>query len=361
MNRFRFMILIIYVFTTSIYSGVTIKLVGTIPIDQSKVFLQNINQFSVTEEEYFLFPDSKAGDIKIYKNDGRLVKVLGRKGFGPMEFVEPYCCDYKDKVFIVLDWGRYKLQSYRRENTDFKPINESFVQALGYGIKYINKNRVLISGYKVASDNKAYELYFLDPEKKKVEYIMLEYLKYGCSSDKEKEEKYLKEIAPISIDGFCDYIDSTIYYIWAGDLKIFKINPVTKSIQYFGKKTSQYVKPVATSELVKKYNTQDKTYAEVIKKMSWITGIFADKDFIAVVYCNYKPKADGWNTVIQFYKPNGNFIEEKEIPGAINISRYPNPYFCYVRETKTLYYLAWLIDPKFEDVYKILKFKILVQ
>lgn len=337
---------------------VEIKNIGVIPIDQSKVFLQRINKFVVTEDEYYLFPDAKAGDVKIYDSQGRLAKVFGRRGYGPLEFVAPYYCDYSNNNFIVLDWGRCKLQSYQRVNkTDFKAVNESLVMALGYDIKYISKNRVLISGYVMDEKENEYDLYFLDPETQKKEFILPDYLKYGCSSKKEKDKQY-PMISPLSIDGYCDYINGVIYFVWAGDLKVLKINPASKKIEYFGKKTSQYVKPVVTSEIITKHKNRDKGVYALKQKMSWVTGIFADNDFVALVYSNYKAKDEGWQTILQFYTLKGDFIEEKELRGAINISSLPEPYFYYIREKKTLYYLAWVIDPKYEDVYKVLKFKI---
>jgi len=341
---------------------VEIKNMGIIPIDQSQVYLQKVSKFTVTEDEFFLFPDMKAGDVKIFDNTGKLVKVLGRKGLGPQEYVAPYFCDYKKPYFIVLDWGKHKLLSFQRENKlDFKPLSESLILALGYDVKFIAGNRILISGYAMDSESNEYDLYFLDPETQKKDFLLPDYLKYGCSSKREKDNIYPTKIAPLSIYGFCDYINGSIYFVWKGDLRILKINSSSKKVDYFGKKTGKYIKPEVTPQLLKMHNNREKGTEVIRQKMSWVTGIFADPDFVALVYSNYKAGMEGWQTIIQFYTLKGDFIEEKELPGAINISSFPEPFFCYTRETKMLYYLAWKIDPQYEDVYQILKFKISIK
>jgi hypothetical protein len=349
---------ILFLFAFGLYS-VGIKDMGTIPIDQTDVILQKISKFSVTEDEYFLFPDAKAGDIKIFNNKGKLATTLGRKGPGPNEYIIPKYCDYKSPYFIFMDWGKSKIFFSEREKPlVFKILKESLCLALGYEIKIIDKNKFLISGYKAGPDGKCYDLYFMDPWTGKTEVILPCYLKYGCSSEREYDNKCLSEIAPLSIKGYCDYLNGYIYFAWQGDLKVLKINANTKNIEYFGKKTGAYIKPKVTSEILRLYNNRQRGGEKIMRKMSFVTGVFTDNDFIGVTYVNYKEALEGWQVIVQFYTLKGEFIEEKELPGAVNISTFPEPFFCYVKEKKMLYFLSWMIDKEEEDIYKIRKYQI---
>ena len=354
-----FLFLIIVINFSYLNGVVEIKQLETIHIKQDKVYLREILKFSVTEDEYFIFPDSRAGDIKIYNNKGNLEKLWGRRGSGPNEFHKPKYCDYKNRYFILMDWGKFKLQLFKREKgLDFKVLSENFIPALGYDIIYIDNENFLISGYKKAADSKEYELYLLNPKKKEEIYLLPAYIKYGCSSEREYENKYLSDIAPVSIHGYCDYINGTIYYSWKGALRILKIDSKTKKINEFGKNTGKFITPTVSGEMRKLYNQRDKGREEFLRKMSFVTGIFADESFVGVLFVNYDPKKEGWQTWVQFYTLDGRFLDEKVLPDAINISTYPEQFFSYVRNKKVLYFLSWIIDPAMEDVYKIIKYQI---
>ena len=82
------------VFSTQAIPGFNIKLTKKIPISQETTLLERPRAFCVTEDKLFLIPDYKAGDVKIYDSNGKLVTVFGRKGYGPGEFSKPAHCFY---------------------------------------------------------------------------------------------------------------------------------------------------------------------------------------------------------------------------------------------------------------------------
>jgi hypothetical protein len=341
--------------------AVEIKRMEVIPLDQSSVILQRVERFSVTEDEMILIPDYKAGDIKIYNSKGKLERVWGRRGIGPNEYLTPKHCDYKNPYFLLMDWGKRKLFIYKRENKlEFKKVNELLIMALGYEIKFMDINRILISGSKLDEDGKGYELYFINPENKKSTMILRDFKKYGCSTENEYKNIYLSKIAPLSIIAYCDYFGNNIYYVWEGNLKILKINPGTKKIEYFGKQTKSYITPYTTPELINAYNNREADkYTDIVRKMSFVTGIFTDNDFVALTYSNFNKNSDGWETIIQFYKHNGEFMGEKKLNGAVNINRYASPFFCYVKESNILYFLSRTVDDDLDEINKIIKYKII--
>jgi 6-bladed beta-propeller len=340
--------------------AIKIQKIKTIPIDQESVIIQRVKNFSVTENENFIIPDKKAGDIKVFNNQGKLVKKWGRKGPGPNEFLRPMYSDYLNPYLMIMDWGKRKLMVFeKKEAFNLIKLYEKFIMALAYDIKFIDKEKFLISGFKEDANRNHYDLYFFYPRVGKFEYILPSHLKYGYSSHKEYEKNYLPKIAPIGISGFCDYFGNNIFFAWEGDLNVVKINRITKMvIKQFGLKTMNYIQPVATPRIVRLYNERSDDLDAEMQKISYVTGIFADEGFVGLTYANFKKEVEGWQTIVQFYNHNGEFLKEAILPGAINTTTYADPSFCYVKENNTLYYLARTMDEEFNDIFKILKFKI---
>ena len=340
--------------------AIDINCTGTIPIDQKDVILQRVMDFSVIDNEYFLFPDQKAGDIKIYDNKGNLVKVWGRRGPGPNEFLYPMYCDYQKPYFILMDYGKSKLMVFKKDRElDYKKLSESLIVALGYDFKFVHKEKILISGYKADSNGKEYGLYFFNPQTGKPTFILPAYEKYGYSSQREYKSNYITKIAPIGIGGYCDYSKQNVYFAWMGNLKILKTDIATKKISYFGKQSGNYIRPRVTPRLLKLYNERSRELKFEMQKFSYVTGIFTDDKFVALTYANFKRDVDGWQTIIQLYTHDGDFLVEKILPGAVNTTPWADPSFCYVKEKNILYYLSRTMDEEFDDIYKILKFEII--
>lgn len=359
----RCIIPLIFIFTNVFnIASIDIQLIEKVDIDQSKVILERISKIAVTEDEHYIFPDYKAGNIKIFSPKGELLKVWGQKGMGPEDFASPLYCDYKKPYFILIDWGKYKLMLFERTNKlEFKKIREAFVFALGYDIKLYGQN-ALVAGYKKKPTTKnKFQLYFLNFYENKIDYILPVHIKYGCESAKEYEKNYSNKYAPIGLDAFFDYVGNDIYYSWEGLLRIIKINIKTKEMEFFGKKTDNYITPKATPKLRRmKREKSMKMYTER-QKMSYVTGIFASEQFVGLTYANYDKKLEMWKYFVQLYKTDGNFIMEKSLKDAVNATKFQEPSLCYSKEKKILYFLSRYIDEEFEDVFKILKYKVVLQ
>lgn len=341
------------------YHAIEIERAGTIPIHQESVILQRITDFCVIENNQFLFPDHKAGDIKIYDNKGNLVKVWGRKGPGPNEFFSPIYCDYRAPYLVLMDYGKSKLFVFKKEKgLNFRKFSESLIVSLGYDIKFMDPGKILISGYKADPAGKSYDLYFFNPQSTKSTLILPSQEKYGYSSYREYKKIYSTKIAPIGIGGYCDYSGQNIYFAWEGNLKIIKINSDTKEIHCFGRKTENYITPRATPVLLKLYKERGRQLKFEMQKYSFVTGIFTDDGFVALTYATFRKDIEGWQTIVQLYTPTGKFLIEKILPGAVNITPWADPSFCYVKKENLLYYLSRTMDEEFNDIYKILKFKI---
>jgi hypothetical protein len=280
-------------------------------------FLQVSMSFCITEDNLFLVVDFKGGDVKIYNSNGALLKVLGRKGFGPNEFAQPLFCHYSDRKFIISDVGQRKIFIYDRKNElKFVRTKEIFSNDVGQCLN-LDNNKLYISGTKRTIDGKNYQFYYmeLDTDDQYV-YLLPGYMKYGLNSDKEyyKEifnKPYISAIAALS---YFDILNDFAYYIWGGDLKIFKINLNTKTISTFGKKTANYIKPSASKRLINSsgiHSTQAaKIRSQERNKMSYVRQIFASKKHVLVIYEARDNNHNDLGYMMQFYTLDGHFVKE---------------------------------------------------
>jgi hypothetical protein len=75
------LLVIAFLFNTQEAPGFSIKLQKKVKLSQETTLLANPTAFCITEDELFIIPDLKVGDIKIYDCNGKLVNTLGRKGY----------------------------------------------------------------------------------------------------------------------------------------------------------------------------------------------------------------------------------------------------------------------------------------
>lgn len=82
-------------------------------------FIKVPGSFAVTEDGFYIVPDRKEGDLKIFDLNGRFVRRVGRKGHGPNEFISPGKCDYYNRDFVVLDLEKRQFPLYVRDDKKF--------------------------------------------------------------------------------------------------------------------------------------------------------------------------------------------------------------------------------------------------
>lgn len=358
MRKYSYTVLMMLICFYQILSA-DIKLIEKIIIHQDDDnFIQQTTKIAVTEDEYFIFPDRKAGNIKIFNNKGKLVKLWGRKGMGPTDFAYPVFCDYIKPKFILLDFGKYKATLYERVGIlKFKKVNDIFVHALGSEVKIYN-NEVMIAGYKVDKQKKGYQLYSIDLSTKDTTYILPTEVKYGYDTYKAFRKDYAKKIAPLGLSSFFDFYGGHIYLVWEANLKVLKIERKTNDIVSFGHQTKNYIKPEVTSRLRKMQREKSLKMYQERQKMSYVTGIFAEKEYIGLIYSNFDQSDSFWKSTLQIYRPNGDFVMEKELTGAYAETQFAEPSSFYNKANKMLYFLSRTSDEEFDDLFAVLKYKI---
>lgn len=331
--------MILGLFLLSAYpNAIDIKNSGSITLEQNNVLIRAVETFCVIKGEHFLLPDRKAGDIKIFNPQGKLIKVWGRKGQGPDEFLSPMFCDYLNPNLVMMDWGKRRLMLFVEDKDtgiNFKKVSEKMIMELGYGLKFIDSKKILVSGYKENPGGKEYDLYFLNLKDEKIDFILPSHEKCGYASQREYQNAFLSKIAPIGLRCYCDYSKDNIYFVWEGKLRILKIDSDSRKFSSFGEVTGNYTPSKVTPRMLKLYNERSKEQITEMQKMSFVTGIFADDGFVGLTYANYNKGADGWQTIAQVYALGGKLLLEKILPGAIDTSASSVSSFYYNKQNDT--------------------------
>ena len=339
---------------------VDIKEIGKIPLHQDKVLIQRAMSFCVQslDEEKFYLADYKAKDIKVFNKDGKFVRVWGKQGFGPLEFGKPCLIEYREPYLAVMDLGKMKFMVYSdKDDPNFSKIKEFYSPGMGSDMKLVG-DKLLMAGNKSDSNNKLYDLYIYNFQTGAADFLIPIEEKYGYTSFKQYKNRYDRELLALSDNSFCDFFEPFAYYVWAGDLRVIRVDLKDKKKTVFGHKTSNYTKLVMTKKMREDYLSFNANGYLEYRKFSFLNGIIADENFVGVFYCNFREEKPGWQTFIQFYSPDGKFLHEKELPGGVNNDNYPLKSFYYNQKTKILYFLSQTIDKDLNDVYGIIKYKI---
>jgi hypothetical protein len=339
-------------FNASLGWGQNVRFVEKIEFSGAELPLKP-KSFCVTDDQLFIIPDYQAGNIKIYakvyennKEFLRLGKIMGRKGYGPDEFSKPSFCYYNEdkSTFMVLDFGLRKIFIYDRiGRIDFKRVKEISCWKPGADIQ-LKDHRLFISGYLTDPDGNPYDFYYVDITKNEADsnhktYLLPSYYKYGLESIQEYENQYRKkpDIPVIGINGLFDIYGDYAYFVWEGNLRIIKINIISREIDVkpFGMQPPHYVKPFASQKLVDSLRKRDiKMHESERMKMSYVKNIFTSSKYVLVIYEGPLNKDKKSNLWIQFYTLDGNFIRDVPIPGK------PGSRMWFDKQRHILYFLS---------------------
>jgi hypothetical protein len=354
-------ILLHYIFSS--LGAIEIKPIRTIDISWSKdTFIKWPGSFIATVDDMFIVLDSKSSNIKVYDGAGKLVNIFGRKGMGPDEFLKPYLSAYKEPFIVVGDFGLNHIFIYKRiGKSNFEFVRKFLCLEMSHDICLIDDSKILVAGYKTGKDLKAYHLFEYDLKSKQYDFILPTEISYGLSSFKAFRKEHREKISYIGSFQYIDFLDGIIYLVWTGDINIVKIDRKTKKYTIFGKKTKKYVQPYVTPEIKKAYRERkNKIIFKARTEMSYVRDIFALKSGkVGLVYAGPSKKDNGMRmqVILQFYRDNGEFIDEYELMKAeASIS---NELFSYFRKDKNLLYiLDTETSEKLDQFHKIHEYKI---
>lgn len=340
--------------------GIEIKFIDKIRLSQEDSLLAFPCSLFVTEDNKIFVTDFKMANFKIYSKKGKIIKVWGRKGHGPDEFLMPLYTDYYDSHFAVLDSKKRKVFVYKRkgnEGLQFEKKMEFICIASGSDIS-LTDNEILVAGFKSDKNGNSYELYSKNRNNGEFRFIMPAAVKYGLDSLSEKE--FLKEYrnnneyVTIGLNGYIDWSGANVYYVWEGNLRIINSNLNTGKISFFGKQTGSYIKPKPSKKMIKAYKEMDmKIHPEERKKLTYVNKIFSNNDFAAISFTKPIKNYSAYNLFIQFYTTGGKFLQE------INLNEVKVPPILYfMKKNNSLYLLSYEEDKDLNIEYVISEYKI---
>jgi len=131
-----------------IYATGSIRFVEEMRIDESALpegeFFGSITDIAVDEQGNVYLCDMKACNIKKFSSQGKFIKVMGRKGQGPGEFISPSLVAASDNSLYVYDIGNRRLCSLTTEGEQINCINIPYTQGLPRKIQALPNGNILM-------------------------------------------------------------------------------------------------------------------------------------------------------------------------------------------------------------------------
>lgn len=356
MNVSRMLVVIIVFFGCGIINiGIKIEFQERI-VFSNKVLLRLPVSICVTQDNVIIIPDYKGGDIKIYKSKGELANVVGKKGYGPNEFLAPWSSTFKQNTFVVADLQQRKFFFYNRKGKySFHRVNEIFCNGVGVDMDYV-ENKLYLSGSKTDKKGNLYSFYSLEiGSERRYTYILPSHVKYGFSSSTEVQNEIFnnRELTTIGVKGMFDIKGDYAFYAWEGDCRILKINLKNKEIVSFGKNPKNYVRPYATKKLIMDFfSRKGKDVIKERQKMTYLLNLFTTENHLVVIFRGPGKSGGEAYSIFQFYTFDGKYVDEVTIQNMIGNSIW------FDRQQGLLYSIAYDFDEDQEEKYYAAKYRV---
>lgn len=131
-----------------IYTSGKARFVAEITIEESKLpegeLFENIVDIAVDEEGNIYLCDIQANNIKKFSPEGKFVKIIGRKGQGPGEFITPSHIVVSGKRLFVYEIGNRRLCSLTTGGEYINNIPIQFSEGLPLHIRALPGGDIVI-------------------------------------------------------------------------------------------------------------------------------------------------------------------------------------------------------------------------
>ena len=345
---------------TNICFSWQVKFIKTISIEEDALFIAGY--FVVLEDENLLFTDIKDenNQLKVFNEDGKLIKAWGKEGPGPDEFGGLGFLDYQSPYLAVADAGKHRIHVFEKlKNYEFKKIGEILAWELSIHIKIYEKN-VLMCGYIVSPEGGKYTLFMRDFNGKKTKYILPLENRYGTRS-MSKHKKIHEGVSGLLYLGYLGVYQDTVYYVNEARLRMSKIDLKSKKIEFIGKEPKNFralTMNKKTRNALMNPQTGKEVEEDIMNRHSFVSGIFADKDFVGVLYINREKKINNelfFVPHIQIYDHSGKLLHGQPLAPFFTEQRL-TPLF-YKKDERHLY-LCSIISGEEAIEYVVYKFSI---
>ncbi len=339
-----------------------IKLVKQISFNENVSAILVTGSFAVLEDGTLIFADIKDqnNQLKLFNEDGKLLKAWAKFGPGPEEFGGLASLDYQSPYLAVLDAGKQCVHVFEKlQNYEFKKIGQVPAWEASNLINIYDRY-ILIGGYIVSPRGQKYALFMRDFNGKETKYILPLENRFGTSSASDYKKIFEKVSGFQQNDWFCRW-GNTVFYVSGVRLKIVKVDLRTKKIDFFGHAPNNF-RPLEMDKQTK-YNLMQpgmgkKVGEDLLTKFSFVGGIFADKDIVGVIYANREKKIGGelyFVPYLQIYDHFGKLCHEQKLAEVFSEETFFPLY--YKKESRLLYLLSITSSPA-AIIYKIYKFSI---
>jgi len=360
MNKIIITLLLLSCFFPLWLESVEVKALRKITLSQdNEIIIEKANSFIVTVDKKILVVDSKAANIKIFDMTGKRVKIFGKKGMGPDEFVRPLRCAYLEPFVSFMDYGRSMIFIYKRTGVDsFEFIHKFLNLNLGYDFCFLDDQNLLIAGDKFNENKILYSLYNYNFKKNTYDFILPSHVAYGYTSIKKFMKDNNERISYIGAYQFFDLSADSIFFVWTGDIKVIKIDRKTRKLTYFGNKTENFIKPTSTPAIERAFRQKDhRLIYKLRREMSYVRSVFVSNNrYVGVVYVG-PFKDDLLKVFLLLYTTGGEFLKEVELLNA-KASHHYEIYFYFSKNDSHFYILDTETSKDFNQSYKIHEFSI---
>lgn len=324
-----------------------VKLIRTISIDERDLFI--LSCFAPLEDGNFLFTDilDKNRQIKVFNKEGKLTKSWGKFGTGPNEFSGAGYLDYQSPYLAITDAGTHRVHVFEnKDNDEFKKIGEFLAWELNLHIK-IYRKYVLLPGYIVSPKENKYVLFMRDFYGKETKYVLPVENRFGAMSMSE----YIKtrdEVSGISGSEFIDVYQDTAFYVSDVRLRVAKIDLRSMKIEFIGKEPEDFralAMNKKTRDALLDHRSGKEVMENILTKHSFVSGVFADKDILGVLYVNRDKNINNeffYAPRIQIFDHSGKLLHGQTLAPFYAEQRY-SPYF-YQKDKRRLYLFSQVSD-----------------
>ncbi|NPV83832.1 MAG: hypothetical protein HPY46_09675 [Candidatus Aminicenantes bacterium] len=315
--------------------------------------------FVVLENGDLLFTDirDKKAQLKIFNEDGQVIRAWGQLGPGPEEFGGLGFPDYQKPYLAVSDAGKHRIHIFEKlSNYEFKKIAEILAWEQNGNIKIYDKN-ILITGVAISSEGKKYLVFMRGFSGRNTRYLLPVEYTYGHHS-KGEYEKVNNEVSGIYSLSFIDVCEDFAYHVSDVRLKVAKINLRSEKIEFFGQEPENFRRVVLNKKLREDLLRAPEIVEEIMTKNSFVGGIFADRDFVGVIYLNREKKISEtlyYAPYLQVYDRTGKLLYEQPLTPFYSEERIVPLYY---QKDNRLLYLCSIIYGVEHPKYVIYKYQI---
>lgn len=297
------------------------KFVRDVAMKDERQPLMVASSIVVMDNGDFLFTDIKDRDaqFKAFDGRGRLIKAWGKMGQGPDEFMGLAGLVHREPYLAVQDCGKHVLHVFRNVgNYRFQRLFDVPDRPDGIGKLY--GGNVIIYGYIKSPQDKDYCVSMTDFGGRKTDYIIPNDRKYADSPGENR--KIWEEVSGLSANGYFDLAGDTLFFVSDVRISIVRLDMKTRRIGFFGKPPGNF-HPLSMSRKTHEELLQPETGKEVGERLrtncSFVSGLFADKDIVGVIYVNRDRKIGGdlfYTPYLQIYDHAGKLLNEQSLTPA---------------------------------------------